>query len=168
MDKLTESKFEDFYLEQMPRVYNFFRYRFADDMLAEDLTSQTFEKAWRHRRRYQNRLGAFSTWIFTIAQRIAIDTYRKNYNDVPIDEMVLIQSSALVEEQLLIKDKTKKIQALLGALSERERTCIALKYGAELTNREIAKISNLSESNVGVILHRALKQVRDKWERIDE
>lgn len=168
MDKLTESKFEEFYLEQMPRVYNFFRYRFVDDMLAEDLTAQTFEKAWKHRKRYQHRLGAFSTWILTIAHRIAIDTYRKKQTDVPMEEMVDLASSELVENEILHKDQRMRMQNLLGLLPERERACIAMKYGAGLSNREIAKICKLSESNVGVILHRTVQSLREKWEKIDD
>ena len=168
MDKLTESKFEEFYLEQMPRVYNFFRYRFADDMLAEDLTSQTFEKAWKHRRRYQHKLGAFSTWIFTIAHRIAIDTYRRKQNELPIEKISASPSSEVIENEFLVKDELQKMQTLLGSLTERERVCVAMKFGAGCSNREIAKITKLSESNVGVILHRTIQSLRAKWEKIDE
>ena len=168
MDKLTESKFEAFYLEYMPRVYNFFRYRFADDMLAEDLTAQTFEKAWKHRIRYRHRLGAFSTWTFTIAQHIAIDTYRRKQNEVPMEEMLAIPSSETVENEIVLIDQMKKMKTLLGSLPERERECVALKYGAGLSNREIAKITKLTESNVGVILHRTVQSLRIKWEKIDE
>ncbi|HEY9526387.1 MAG TPA: sigma factor [Anaerolineales bacterium] len=41
--------FETVYQPELPRIYNFFRYRRGDDQLAEDLTAQTFEKAWKHR-----------------------------------------------------------------------------------------------------------------------
>jgi DNA-directed RNA polymerase specialized sigma24 family protein len=48
---ISAADFEDFYRAELPRVYNFFRYRVGDGPLAEDLTSETFEKAWRNRSR---------------------------------------------------------------------------------------------------------------------
>ena len=73
---VTEADFEELYRSELPRVYNFFRYRVGDGQLAEDLTSETFEKAWRNRDRYRRNLAAFSTWVFTIARRVAIDHYQ--------------------------------------------------------------------------------------------
>src|ERR1044072_1899656 len=69
--------FEADYRTELPRVYNFFRYRLGDDQTAEDLTAETFEKAWRHRGRYRDDLASFSTWLFTIARRVATDHFRK-------------------------------------------------------------------------------------------
>ena len=51
---------------------------------------------------------------------------------------------------------------------ERERELIHLKYGAELTNREIAQLTGLSESNVGTILHRVAGKLRMEWEKNHE
>jgi len=65
------------YQAELPRLYNFFRYRVGDDRVAEDLTAETFEKAWRNRRRYRHDLSAFSTWLFTIAKHVAADYFRK-------------------------------------------------------------------------------------------
>ena len=53
---------------------------------------------------------------------------------------------------------------LLERLPERERSLVALKYGAELNNREIVRQTGLSESNVGTILFRAVNKLREEWE----
>ncbi len=50
-----------------------------------------------------------------------------------------------------------------GGARQRERELLAFKYGAELTNREIARVTKLSESNVGTILHRAVATLRSRW-----
>jgi RNA polymerase sigma-70 factor, ECF subfamily len=68
-----ETDFERLYRAELPGIYNFFRYRVGDGPLAEDLTADTFEKAWRNRNRYRYDLAAFSTWLFTIARRVAQD-----------------------------------------------------------------------------------------------
>ncbi len=66
---LGETDWHSVYTEQLPRVYNFFRYRLGvqDNATAEDLTATTFEKAWRHRNQYQRNRAAFATWLFTTA-----------------------------------------------------------------------------------------------------
>ena len=72
------------YAEQLPRIYNYFRYRAgADD--AEDLTSETFEKAWRARHTYRRDLGAFTTWLYAIARNVAIDHFRRRVAHEPLD-----------------------------------------------------------------------------------
>jgi RNA polymerase sigma-70 factor (ECF subfamily) len=53
---------------------------------------------------------------------------------------------------------------MLKELAIRERELIALKYGGGLTNREIARATGLSESNVGTILHRVVGRLRARWE----
>jgi RNA polymerase sigma factor (sigma-70 family) len=62
------------YGEMLPKVYNYFRYRLGDDPAAEDLTAATFEKAWSKRKQYRRDKSAFSTWLFTIASRVATTT----------------------------------------------------------------------------------------------
>ena len=48
-------------------------------------------------------------------------------------------------------------------LPPREQELVALKYGAEATNRAIAELTGLSESNVGTILHRVVQALRRDW-----
>jgi RNA polymerase sigma-70 factor (ECF subfamily) len=164
----AEPDFEKIYRAELPRVYNFFRYRFGDDQLAEDLTSETFEKAWRNRHRYRKDLAAFSTWLFTIARRVALDYYRKHHVEIPLEEISNLSANELVEDITQQSADIAHLSVLLARLADRERELVALKYGAELTNRAIARISGLSESNVGVILHRTIQLLRSEWEKDHE
>lgn len=160
----TEADFEALYRSELPRIYNFFRYRVGDGPQAEDLTAETFEKAWRNRARYRRDLSAFSTWLFTIARRVAIDHYRKQRADSPLEETVHLPAENNTEDAALQQVDFAKLQCLLHRLPDRERELVALKYGAGLTNRTIAKLTGLSESNVGVILHRVVHSLRQEWE----
>ena len=54
--------------DELPRVFGYFRYRGFDRSTAEDLTSATFEKAWRARDRYRQDRAAVSTWLASIAR----------------------------------------------------------------------------------------------------
>jgi RNA polymerase sigma-70 factor, ECF subfamily len=53
------------------------------------------------------------------------------------------------------------LQSCLAELSHSEQEIISLKFGAEMTNRQIAKTLSLSESNVGIIIYRAVRKLRD-------
>ena len=164
----SEAVFEQLYRAELPRIYNFFRYRVGDGPVAEDLTSETFEKAWRHRGRYRSNLAAFSTWLFTIARRVAIDYYRKNRVEVPLEHVATLSTDDNLEDQAQQTADFEWLTVLLARLADRDRELVALKYGAGLTNRTIAGLTGLSESNVGVILHRTMRLLRDEWDRAHE
>src|SRR5512146_2732668 len=81
----AEPDWDRVYAEELPRVYNFSRYRVASVADAEDLTARTFEKAWRARHRYRRDIAAFSTWLMTIARHVAVDHHRAARPTVPLD-----------------------------------------------------------------------------------
>src|ERR1044072_7634216 len=93
-----EIDWDEVYAEQLPRVFNFFRYRCASLADAEDLTSITFEKAWRGRDRYRKDKGGFSTWLFTIARNAAVDDYRARTPGVPLDEAAALPAATPTPE----------------------------------------------------------------------
>jgi len=159
-----EADFEEVYQQELPRIYNFFRYRFGDDAIAEDLTADTFEKAWRNRERYKRDLSAFSTWLFTIARRVAVDHYRSQRSNAPLDDFIHIPAEENTEDATQQRDELSRLSVLLSQLADRDRELVALKYGAGLTNRTIASLTGMTESNVGVVLHRVIQLLRSEWE----
>src|SRR5262247_2575988 len=82
----AEPDWDAVYADQLPRVYNFFRYRFGVTADAEDLTARTFEKAWRARHRYRRDVAACSTWLLSIARNVASDHVRARKPLVALDE----------------------------------------------------------------------------------
>jgi RNA polymerase sigma-70 factor (ECF subfamily) len=160
----AEPDWEQVYAEQLPRVFNFFRYRLGDTAEAEDLTARTFEKAWRARHRYRRDVAGFATWLLTIARNVAIDHLRARQRHEPLDMAAEVPSSDATPEQRAVQQSdAQRLGALLATLPARERELIAMKYGAEMTNRAIARATGLSESNVGTILHRAVESLRVRW-----
>lgn len=158
-----EPDWDAVYSEQLPKVYNFFRYRLGNEAVAEDLTSKTFEKAWTARHSYRRDLSAFATWLFTIARNCAVDYLRARRPHAPLEAAAEIAADGTPEECETRASDLARLARLIGGLSSREQELIALKYGAEVTNREIARLTGLTESNVGTILHRAVKVLRDQW-----
>jgi RNA polymerase sigma-70 factor (ECF subfamily) len=156
--------FEALYHVELPRIYNYFRFRVGDNPQAEDLTSETFEKAWRSRHQYRKDRAAFSTWLFTIARRTYIDHLRKHQTVVSLEAIADLPVNETTEDVILQKANFARLNILLSQIADRDRELVALRYGAGLTNRTIARLTGLSESNVGVILHRVVQGLREEWE----
>jgi RNA polymerase sigma-70 factor (ECF subfamily) len=154
---------DEVFRAELPRVYNYLRYRGFDRPTAEDLTSATFEKAWRARDRYRRDRAGVATWLLAIARHAAIDHLRRPRLDVPLDEAVA-RDEATPETAALRAAERRRLVALVGALTEREREVLAMKYGAGATNRAIARVTGLGESNVGTILHRTIAALRARWD----
>jgi len=165
LEPAREADWDALYAAQLPRVYNYFRYRVGDGAVAEDLTSITFEKAWVARNRYRRDLAGFSTWLMAIARNVAIDHYRRRRPHAPLEAAEHIASGDDPQEQAEHREAFERLSRLLGQLPERDRELVSLKYGAELTNRAIARHTKLTETNVGTLLHRAVQKLRAGWEQ---
>lgn len=151
------------YAEQLPRVYNFLRFRVANRADVEDLTSRTFEKAWQSRERYKRDLAQFSTWLFTIARNVAVDHLRSKRDHLPLDSALELPIDRTPEHDAMADSNLLRLAKLTGDLPDRERELLALKYGAAINNRQIAELTGLSESNVGTILSRTVEILRTRW-----
>lgn len=164
IDPLTD--WEAVYWEQAPRLYNYFRYRTGDGDIAQDLTAQTMTRAWRYRTRYEQNLGAFEAWLFQIARNVLNDFFRQESKAcyVPLENAEKIAAPISIEREVEKRQDADRLYTLLDTLPPREQELIALKYGAGLTNRRIAQITELSESNIGTILHRVIQKLRLEWE----
>jgi len=156
-----EIDWEAVYKEHLPRVYNFFCYHVIDELLAEDLTGATFERAWCGRSRFRRDLGSFSTWLFTIARNVATDHFRRRGREIPLEVAGEQADPAVLEETVQHHQDFAQLVSILSRFPARERELIAFKYGAGLTNREIARLTHLSESNVGTILNRTIEMEVD-------
>ncbi len=148
----------------LPKVYQYFSYHVGDDQAAEDLSAETFERAWISRNHYRPDRGIHSQWIFGIARNVAADYFRRRPPDVSLEAVAVQNADPSAEEVFERQDRFRRLADLLLGLTERERELIALKYGAELTNRAIAGLTGLSESNVGTVLHRTVARLRKQWE----
>jgi len=163
--KARATDWEARFAEELPRVYNFFRYRVGPGAVAEDLTGITFEKAWGARDRYRDDRAGFETWLFAVARNVATDHFRRAKASVPLDEIAELPGGSTPDEIVERRSDEARLGALIARRSERERELLALKYGAGLTNRDIARMVGLSESNVGTILHRAVDALRAEWDK---
>jgi RNA polymerase sigma-70 factor (ECF subfamily) len=151
----------------MPKVFAYIGYKVSKKETTEDLTSAVFEKALNNFKKYSRDKAAFSTWIFAIARNTVIDYYRteSKRRHLDLDAAVTVPSAdPSPEEQLERKNEKECLLGCLSRLDERDQELVRLKFGAELTNRQIARTMDLSESNVGVRLFRAVRRLREDFE----
>ena len=160
-DELTD--FAAFYDAMLPQVYHYVAYRVGDTATAEDLTSAIFENAlhaWNGRRKPE----ALMPWLFRIARNAVFSHYRQNgrRETVPLEAAAALPAlDADPEQRLLETEQRRRARQALQRLSRREQDLIALKFGSGFTNRAIAPVLGISESNVAVLLHRALRQIQN-------
>lgn len=150
------------------RVYNYTYYRVNSQETAEDLTSQIFEKIMINFNTYKKQKSKFEVWMFSIARNNINDYFRKQkrHKIISIDSIFDLESSDKGPEDLIInKERNSKLMNALNILDVKERNIIAYKFGADLKNTEIAEILNISESNVGVKLHRIMKKLKSEMEK---
>ena len=144
------------------RVYAYVAYRIGDGADAEDVTSDTFERALRYRKSYEPSRGEPISWLLGIARRCIDDSYNRRLELVeqPPDP----QAPGDLEEDTAGR---LRLAAAMAVLGEREQELVALRYGADLTARQIGALLGLQTNAVEVALHRALGRLRDALQEAD-
>lgn len=161
------SAFAVVYDHYFPRIYTYVRYRVSDVATADDLVAQIFERVLRNIGSYQSERAPFAAWLFALARNAVSDHLRAQQRH-PLFSLDILRhwkSPTESPEEIVLRGETHAaLLAAVAQLNERERDIIALKFAARLTNRRIAAITGLSESNVGVMLYRALQRLRKMLE----
>lgn len=158
-----DSAFNELYNYYFPRVYNYVHYRVADLHVCDDLTSQIFEKLFSRLNYYQSGKATFSTWLFSIAHHTIVDYYRSqartHVTSVEITAE-LIHSEQDPSDIVAFNETQQHLLTALASLTQRERDIIALKFWSGSSNRDIAALTGITESNTAVILFRAMRRLR--------
>lgn len=150
------------------RIFRFAYLRIGDRAEAQDVTSEVFLGAFESIQRYKPRANAkFSTWLFSIARRVVANYYRqrgKKQGDIPLEEIsgVLPDNSPF---ELHKADMQISYEAALNHISElppEVRDVLTLKFIEEMDYPEIEQITGKKQNHIRVLVHRGLKQLREK------
>lgn len=153
------------------RVFHYFQYRCNDSATAQDLTMQVFERLLHSLPRYDEDRAPISAWLFSIARHVVTDWQRRQYlrRFIPWDDFSRQPSVDPGPEQITLESEERtRLRQALRKLSNRERDVIGLRFASGLTNRAIAEMTGLSESNIAVILFRALQKLRQSLSEVPE
>lgn len=147
----------------MRRVYAYIAYRVGDRTEAEDLTSETFERAVRYRSSFDAARGEPVAWLLGIARNCIYDA-KLHSTPTPSPNGAV---PAVDGVESLVVERVSLAQAL-ATLVDRDRELLALRYGADLTPREIAALLEQRTNTVEVALSRARSRLAAALERAEE
>ena len=135
------------------RVYNFLLKMTGQPHDAEDLTQETFLKAWQGIGRFDPQFS-FSTWLFTIAKRTAFNHFRARRLAVDPAEVPEVIDSSDPSSVLSHDEETRELWRLARTLKPRQYQSLWLRYGEGFSVEEIAKILGVHRIHAKVLLHR--------------
>jgi RNA polymerase sigma factor (sigma-70 family) len=160
MESMRSEDFERLFEEHAQPLLGFLVYRTGSRAVAEDVLADTFERALRARRRFDPRKSSEKTWLYSIALNLLRDSARRQAAEaraleraVPVRAGDHAPLDAVAERDSLAR--------ALERLSDEEREAVALRYGADLTVPEIAKLSGEKLTTVEGRVYRALRKLRD-------
>lgn len=125
--------------------------------LARDVVQDTFLRLCAQE---EDLSGRLAPWLFSVCRNRAIDVRRKRSRHAELPEEMEIPAPAIQHTRVEQKQLLARAMKAMGQLSERRREVVLLKFSAELSYKEIAEVTGISVSNVGVILHETLKTLR--------
>jgi RNA polymerase sigma-70 factor (ECF subfamily) len=138
----------------------------------EDLTCDTFMRAWKSRSRFFGDDHKALCWLFTIARRLIIDAYRRGKVhpeteafslDDTASNWIVFSNDTPPEEQATSREQFRHLWNILHRLPEEKRELLVLRYMLGWKVKEIAGYIHKEENTVSVSISRCLEQIRDEW-----
>ena len=160
------AEFTELYHQYFPKVFAYVYGRVQDKEVSLDIVSDVFEKAFIKMQSLRSP-ESFGSWLFTIARNEVSSHWRKTKPAAKAAQEAAWENELHAhprgpEETVLHKERLASLSELVRQLPRREQEIIALKFDAELTNREIANVLSTSEVNVRVTVFRALRKLRER------
>jgi RNA polymerase sigma-70 factor (ECF subfamily) len=147
------------------RIFRYIMSMVRDTAEAEDLTQETFLRAYRARNSLQDE-GAQTAWLYRIATNVCLDRFRQSARRAPMESETDLDQVEVAEpdtpslQQVIERDEMSAcVQRYLNRLSDSYRAVILLHDMHELTSPEIAQLLGESLSAVKIRLHRARRKL---------
>ena len=160
---MRSEQFERLYSEHAEPLLNFLVYRTGDRALSEDLLADTFERVLRTRRPFDPRRASEKTWLYTIALNLLRDHVRREAaGRRALDQVQVGGPPVQGPPELEALHERDVVHRALAVLSSEERETVALRYGADLTVAEIAKLTREKPSTIHGRVYRSLRKLREQ------
>lgn len=144
------------------RIYRHIYYRTNNVEDARDLTQDVFVKAWQALPRYKRTKTPFLGWLFTISHNRVVDYYRTKKDHAYLNDDMVIEDGGRSPEKLAEDQFTRQqVRRAILQLPSDQQQVILMSFIEGLEYGEIAAAMNKTEGNIRVIVHRALKKMRE-------
>lgn len=155
--------FAELYRRYVDKIYRYALRRSGSQIVAEDVTSATFEKALRGLPGYRWKPPGIGPWLFRIASNELVNVYRGDSRQARAVRSVASEASAA----RVVSDADLPDESLLSALGRirpRYQRALTLRFFADLSNEEAAAAMGVSRRTMAVIVHRAAAALRRELE----
>ena len=154
------------------RVYRLARAIVRNEADAEEITQETYLRAFQHLSQFEGR-ARFSTWLLRIALNQAIARHRQNARFEDLDEIAELRSgqaeSIHTPEQIVARSEIQEVvKRAIDKLPPTLRTVLMLRAIEGMNSAEAAEVLEISEDNLNVRLHRAKSALRDELAELAE
>jgi len=133
-------------------------------MTAEDLFQETLIKVWKGFKSY-NEQNKFSSWLFSIAHNVAVDSIRRESAKPrfrSFDEVQTFTSDNNPHNTIVEKETNELVMAAVSTLSEKQKQVFLLRQHSGMTFKEISKVTNQPLNTVLGHMHYAVTRIRKK------
>ena len=131
----------------------------------EDVTAETFLKAWRAREHFEGDRQAAIRWLLTIARNEIIDRLRaqqRGLDEAWLEDIEFADSDLSPEQQLVEREKWQQLQTLVQTLHESQREILVLRYVLGWKVKQIAAHLGMEENTVSVNLRRIVQRLQSE------
>ncbi|MFB7421207.1 RNA polymerase sigma factor [Streptomyces sp. NPDC056121] len=137
----------------------------GDPQLAEDVSQQTFERAWRHAQIYDSRRGSVTTWLTAIAHNLAIDVARAR-RPVPVapedlDSLLDVVTDTATPEQLALADEASvALRSAVARLPREQGRALVMAGIYGMTGQQIADVEQIPLGTAKTRIRTAMGKLR--------
>lgn len=170
--KQDKKAFGAIYKHYKKHIFKFFNVKLRNKEVSEELTSVVFEKALKGIDNFKWQGVSFSAWLYRIANNTLVDYFRKQAKtkekEIDIEDMKILASKTPTPEEVYESNYADRVlYEILSTLPTREKDIIYMKFFEGYSNKTIAELTQLSETNIGTIVYRTLKKMRDQYSSIE-
>lgn len=154
--------FGELYEENLKQIYRYVYYKVGSAAEAEDLTEQTFLKAWEAIGRFKEQGIPFSAWLFRMAHNLVIDYHRTHHESAPLDDLIGTDDGrAGPDDVVAVKLDVETLRRAIRLLTAEQQQVIILRLIHGLSHAEVAAIMGKNEGAVRGLQHRALATLHE-------
>ncbi len=150
--------FGELYQQNLTVIYRSIFYKVGNATEAEDLTEQTFLKAWEAIGRFREQGVPFAAWLYRLAHNLMIDYHRTRHEAMPLDEILDAEDDQTGPEEIAAQRMdVATLQRAVVQLTDEQQQVIVLRFVQGLSHSEVAAIMGKNEGAIRGLQHRALQ-----------
>lgn len=154
--------FGELYQRHLSQIYRYVYYKVGNPTEAEDLTEQTFLKAWEAMGRYREQGVPFSAWLYRLAHNLVIDHHRTKHEATPLDTVIDAEDGQPAPDDVAaLRLDAAAVHRAIARLTPEQQQVVILRFIQGMSHGEVAAIMGKNEGAVRGLQHRALAALHE-------